>query len=156
MFFEDLGQFWSVGTERNKDGKPARRVVTGRHHRPTGYFPSRKSATGRQIPWESGLERAFLHLAEFDPRVVSIHPQPHRLLMTCSAGQAAHTPDYLVQYAHGRAKGMVIEVKPREEAEQPAMHAKLRRSAKAHRAMGYSFALLTEVELRRHVARRSG
>jgi len=61
------------------DGGPVRRIINGRHTKPTGTFPSIKS--GMTLPWESPLEREAFQIADASSRVDSWLSQPHRLEM---------------------------------------------------------------------------
>ena len=70
--------------------------------------PSRKSVTGRYITrsgtlvdFESGLERDFALLADYDPSVQSIRAQPLRI--------GRHVPDFYIETLHGSG---IVDVKP--------------------------------------------
>ena len=148
--------FWSASITVGTEDKPARRIITGRRHRPTGLFVSRKALNGKALSWESKLERCFLVLAEFSPSILSICEQPHRLEVSWPTGEFTHTPDYLAQYRCGPANGTVIEVKPSKRAKRPDMQEKLCRSGLAHQRLGYGFKLMTEIQRRRQPRLNNG
>lgn len=63
------------------DGGPIRRIINGRHDRPTGFLVLRKGGF-RAMPWDSrSCEKPALQLANLSSRVVSLMAQPHRLEM---------------------------------------------------------------------------
>lgn len=62
----------------------------------TGYFASVKN--GRNIAYESLLERDFFLLLEFDRLVSSYEEQPLRLSYRYGNKDLPYTPDALVQY----------------------------------------------------------
>lgn len=145
----DLGVVWHARIVAPEDGRPARKIVTGRRRRVTGYVASRKAASPGLVPWESELERDCLVLAEFRPAVRAIVAQPHTLEAWSDADSFAHTPDYLMK-SGGAAEDddEVVEVKPGARALEPETERRLRISAAAHRALGFAFAVFGEAEIR--------
>lgn len=83
-------------------GRPARPFSwhRGRRSYPGWYW----SATlGRQVGFESWLERDHLVALDFDASVVGIVSQPFWLLWTPERGKPRrHAPDFLVRSADGR------------------------------------------------------
>ncbi len=145
----DLGVVWHARIVAPEDGRPARKIVTGRRRRVTGFVPSRKAASPGLVPWESELERDCVVLAEFRPAVRAIVAQPHTLEAWSDADSFEHTPDYLLR-SGGAAEDddEVVEVKPGTRALKPETKRRLRISAAAHRALGFSFSVLGETEIR--------
>ncbi|MGO6924805.1 hypothetical protein ACCS55_09120 [Rhizobium ruizarguesonis] len=92
------------------DGGPVRRIIDGRHTRPTGTFPSMKS--GITMPWESRLERVAFQMADVSSRVDTWLAQPHRLeIMVRGRGAPLYYfPDMMLQvlpsFASDLARGM--------------------------------------------------
>jgi hypothetical protein len=81
----------------SSDGGPVRRIINGRHTKPTGTFPSIKS--GITMPWESRLERVAFQMADASSRVDTWIAQPHRLEIRVR-GKAApliYFPDMMVK-----------------------------------------------------------
>lgn len=144
----DLGVVWHARIVAPEDGRPARKIVTGRRRRVTGYVPSRKAASPGLVPWESELERDCVVLAEFRPSVRAIVAQPHTLEAWSDAESFEHTPDYLLRLGQAGEDDEVVEVKPGVRALQPETERRLRISAAAHRALGFSFSVLGEAEIR--------
>ena len=109
----DLGVVWHARIVAPEDGRPARKIVTGRRRRVTGFVPSRKAASPGLVPWESELERDCVVLAEFRPAVRAIVAQPHTLEAWSDTDSFEHTPDYLLK-SGGAAEDddEVVEVKP--------------------------------------------
>lgn len=147
--FVDRGVVWHARIVAPEDGRPARKIITGRRRRVTGYVPSRKAAGPGLVPWESELERDCVVLAEFRPAVRAIVAQPHTLEAWSDADSFEHTPDYLLR-SGGAAEDddEVVEVKPGARALEPETERRLRISAAAHRALGFSFSVLGEAEIR--------
>ncbi len=142
----DLGVVWHARIVAPEDGRPARKIVTGRRRRVTGFVPSRKAASPGLVPWESELERDCVVLAEFRPSVRAIVAQPHTLEAWSDAESFEHTPDYLLRAGQAGEDDEVVEVKPGVRALQPETERRLRISAAAHRALGFSFSVLGEAE----------
>lgn len=81
----------------------------------TGNFPSLKN--GRNVAFESSLERDLFLTLEFDPSVVSYEEQPVKLSGSVSGRKVEYTPDCLVSYEDGKVP-LLIEVKYKEDLEQ--------------------------------------
>jgi hypothetical protein len=92
---------WSCRLEPPDHGSGARRVVTGRRLRMTGFVHSRKAARGNRIEWESKGERNFLIIEEFEARTRTIIAQPHVLHVWSDREEFSHIPD--PAYAHSSA-----------------------------------------------------
>ncbi|MEU9808572.1 TnsA-like heteromeric transposase endonuclease subunit [Mycobacterium sp. NPDC050853] len=75
------------------------------------------SATcGGHVIYESRLELARLLLADFDPAVLWIVPQPVLLEASVDGGLRRHVPDFLLFTSHGP---VVVDVKPARQAAKP-------------------------------------
>lgn len=146
--FVDQGVVWRARIVASDDGRPARNIITGRRRRTTGYVPSRKAGNPGLVPWESELERDCVIVAEFRPSVLAIASQPHTLEVWTDGAAFEHTPDYL--FGPGPAAGgdEVVEVKPAAHALRPETERRLRASAAAHRALGFTFSVIGEAEIR--------
>ncbi len=146
--FVDRGVVWHVRVVAPEDGRPARKIITGRRRRVTGYVPSRKAGSPGLVPWESELERDCVVLAEFRPSVLAIAAQPHTVEVWTDESSFEHTPDYLLGTGQAAEADEVVEVKPAARALQPEIERRLRISAAAHRALGFTFSVLGEAEIR--------
>jgi hypothetical protein len=121
----------------------------------TGLVATMKRAgpgvRGGMAGFESSLERDLLILLDFDPAVLSYEEQPVRIDYRDAQGHARHyTPDVLVTWRCDGVPSHLVEVKYRADlktdrrALKPAF-----RAAHGHaRERGWTFRLLTEVEIR--------
>ncbi|OUC14614.1 MAG: hypothetical protein B0A82_11205, partial [Alkalinema sp. CACIAM 70d] len=94
--------------------EPARKVITRAMPWSKGWFMSQKS--GWPVEWESGLERKFCELLEFDPVVISFRAQPVTVQLPPGLIRKKYTPDFGVLRRDGR---FIYEVKPKEIASLP-------------------------------------
>jgi len=106
---------------------------------------------GRQLPFESALERDFLLVLDADRNVRDVHGQPVRIRYEDDEGRSRHyTPDFLVEYDAGRRPQVLYEVKYR--ADLRAQWADLRQSflaARRHaRRSRMRFSIVTERDIR--------
>lgn len=99
---------------------PVRRVIKRNSQRGDGYFNSRKMGTS--LPRESSGERAFLVLAELDPRVTEIYAQPGKLVHRSRTGSAVAYPDFAI-VVDGRTE--IHEVKEADDYADPEVLEKL-------------------------------
>jgi hypothetical protein len=128
---------------RSPDGlvhHPARNVV-----RPTGgiirgKFPSRK--TGRMVEYEGLLEWRALYLFEASPAVVKYTDQPETTRYPDGSRLRRYTPDFEVCLRDGNS--MLIEVKPKENAEKPDIRHKLDAAADFYARGGRTLHVLTD------------
>ncbi len=119
MFFHD-GTPWFAVVVGPPSPTGARRVVTGRRHRPTYLVPVRTSRL--QIPCKSALERDYVRVVSVEPDVGAVRAQPHTLRLRSGSVEVRYTPDLaverLVAGGDGRSVGFA-EVKPAKFAERP-------------------------------------
>lgn len=87
----------------------ARRVFTGRRDIPTSKVMTK---TGRHVICEHNVERDFVRVIDFDPRVKNIRQQPHRLTFIFAGTRIQYTPDFALETADG---DIIVEVKTRSE-----------------------------------------
>lgn len=130
-------------------GGPVRRIRSG-HRGIRGVAP----VAGRQVAFESALERDFLALLAFDPLITDVHGQPVRIEFTDPlTGRARHyTPDVLASYdpAAGWPGQVLYEVKYRADLRvewarlKPAFLAARRHA----REQGMRFSVVTEAQIR--------
>jgi hypothetical protein len=99
---------------------PVRKVIKRNSQRGDGYFNSRKMGTS--LPRESKGERAFLVLAELDPRVSEIYAQPCKLTHRSRNGPSVAYPDFAITI-DGRTE--IHEVKEEADYADPEVHEKL-------------------------------
>jgi hypothetical protein len=144
----DCGVVWHAHIIEPEKGRPARKIVTGRRRRVTGFAPSRKACSDGLVPWESELERDCIAVAEFQQDVESIVAQPHTLEVTSDFSAFQHTPDFLFEVSSTASGQQVVEVKPDGLALEPETERRLRISAKAHCALGFAFQVLGEGAIR--------
>ncbi len=89
--------------------KPVRKIPL-KHQSVRGFYTSVR--WGRQVAFESTLERDFLILTDFDPSVVSVTEQPCRIRFSDSDGKNhRYTPDFYVERVAGRHSDKLIEIK---------------------------------------------
>ncbi len=75
------------------------------------------ATTRGHVLYESRLELARLLLADFDPDVKVIHPQPCRLIAPVGGRTRKHVPDFLLALASGVVR--VVNVKPADRLAHP-------------------------------------
>jgi hypothetical protein len=132
---------------RSPDGlihEPARNVV-----RPTGgiirgKFPSRK--TGRMVKYEGLLEWRALYLFEASPAVVRYTEQPETTRYPDGNRLRRYTPDFEVCLRDGTS--MLIEVKPKTNADKPGIRQKLDAAADFYARQGRTLQVLTDEHIR--------
>lgn len=120
----------------------------------TGLIASRKN--GRMTGFESSLERDFLLLLDFDPKVARYEEQPVRIEYADATGhRCTYTPDVLVYYHDGPAasadtRPLLCEVKYRDDLFAKWKEYKPKfRAGRAHaREQGWRFQIVTEREVR--------
>ena len=100
--------------------------------------------------YESTLERDFLSLLAFDPRVTSFEVQPVQIHWLDAQGKPhRYTPDVLVSYTEPR-KSVLYEVKYRSELREhwPVLRPKFRAAHHFARSRDWRFKLITEIEIK--------
>lgn len=129
---------------------PVRRI--GRSQR---SLRGRTVVHGRAVSFESSLERDFLETVDFDDAVVSVFEQPVRLPYRRSNGATgSYVPDFLVKRRSDRCvegvEGALYEIKYREDlfSNWSNLKPKFKAARKWAKERGFSFAILTENEVR--------
>ena len=130
-------------------GGPVREIQSG-HRGIRGVAP----VAGRQVAFESALERDFLALLAFDPLVADVREQPVRIEFANGPGGRVrrYTPDFLVLSAStaGRPRQVLYEVKYLADlraewaTRKPAFLAARRHA----RGQGLRFSIVTEAQIR--------
>jgi len=116
------------------------RNVTGVASSPIDY---------ESTPFESPLERDFIELLRFDAfSISSYHAQTPVIFYSENGKNRRYTPDVLVNYKDGRK--VMYEVKPREVIRNnwPALKGKFKQAIRYGKLHGYSFKIVTEIEIR--------
>ena len=142
------GRIWRARLEAPADGRPARKVVTGRRRRDTGMVSTRKAVRGGLVTWESTLESDLVVVEDLEPRTTTISHQPHTLHVWNEALEFRHTPDFLLGRRAGTGEPEVVEVKTPRHSEQPDMAERLAISEACHRAMGFEFSVRGPANIR--------
>lgn len=109
-----------------------------------GKFPSFK--VGRNIWWESLLERDYIYLLEFDPDVEKYEEQPIRVRYSFEGRVRCYTPDFLVERKGGRR--VIVEVKSKEKASLEAFRLFFLTVSPVIHNLGYEFVIVTDEMIR--------
>ncbi|RAS14258.1 TnsA endonuclease-like protein [Microvirgula sp. AG722] len=121
-----------------------RKVVTRRGRHIRGYFPSKK--LNRMVAWESLLEKDTLLLMELSPGVLSYQEQPEEISYWDGQAMCGYVPDLRVNLCNETS--LLVEVKPAEELERPAVRTKYQQIAQHLLEQGEHFLILTDQEIR--------
>jgi hypothetical protein len=124
-------------------GGPVRTIITGRQHRPTGFYCSAK--VGRPLPWEDRRERMAFWICEADAEVVTYLAQPHRLEIPAGRKPLVYFPDVRLDYADGRVE--ILEIK-KFYRPKPDYAQKLALASEIYEGIGWTYRMLTEGDLR--------
>lgn len=111
-----------------------------------GRFPSRKSADGEPICYESALSKDALRLFEVDSEVQTIVPEPFVLEYELDGEIHRYLPDYLLYLRDGTR--VVVEVKYQDHADHPDNKKRFQAIRYLLERAGAIFYLLTESDLR--------
>lgn len=109
-----------------------------------GKFPSFKA--GRNIWWESLLERDYIYLLEFDPDVEKYEEQPIRVRYSLEGKVRCYTPDFLVERKGGRR--VIVEVKSKEKVSSEAFRLFFLTVSPVIHKLGYEFVVVTDKMIR--------
>lgn len=114
----------------------------------TGYFASIKN--GRNIAYESLLERDFFLLLEFDQSVSSYEEQPLRLSYRYGNKNVPYTPDVLVHYKAESLSPCIFEIKYSDEIKEKKvfLREKFEQIEDFLRLNDMEFKLFTELDIR--------
>ena len=130
-------------------GEPVRKI--GRRYRSSR---GAVSVHGRRIAYESGLECDFLHILSMDPTVEEVAGQPLSIPFRdpLTGRQGKYTPDVFVRHGGPRPGAYLFEVKYRtnlwEQFWREGLKAKLLAARRLCREQGWTFRIVTEVEIR--------
>lgn len=121
---------------------PVRSVHHG-HRNIIGHFPSLKLR--RMVAFESLLERDYLYLLDFEPDVLTFEEQPLTITFQRSTTTHSYTPDFLLQR---RSHPLLVECKPTVFVDTTENQAKFAAARAWCLEQGYSFQVVTDIELR--------
>ncbi|CAO3417038.1 hypothetical protein [Azospirillum argentinense] len=128
-------------------GGPMRRIINGRHRKPTGRYSSAKAH--RALPWEDKRERAYFWHCEADANVVAYLAQPHRLEVNVGRPRPLiYFPDLRRDMADGRVE--IYEIKKAYNPDDDEDYdLKLRLAAEVYEGIGWSFRIIEAPEIER-------
>jgi hypothetical protein len=128
----------------------ARKVITRSGRKIRGKFPSRK--LGKQVHWESPLERDAIVMFEVHPLVLMFQEQPIEEIYYDSEGQPHKCyPDFLLKTVGGQE--LLVEVKRSADLIRPSVRSKLERIALHFEQKGMPYRVITETEIHRQPLR---
>lgn len=136
-------------TSKLVSGEPVRKI--GRRYRSSR---GTVSVHGRRVAYESGLERDFLQLISMDPTIDEVAGQPLTITFQdpLTGKEREYTPDVFVRHGGPRPRACLFEVKYRTDLWrqfwQEGLKAKLLAARKLCREQGWTFRIMTEVEIR--------
>lgn len=122
-----------------------RNVVTPSGRRVRGYYPSHKM--GRQVAWESQLERDAILLLEFSSGVLRYREQPERINFYLNGDTALYIPDFELELANGQM--MHVEVKPVAKLKKAEVAQRFEAIVRHYARIGRGLRILTETHIRR-------
>lgn len=108
-----------------------------------GKFPSIK--LGRQVWYESPLERDFIHLLELDTTVTFYEEQPLKIHYTVNGRSRYYTPDFLVIRPPIK---QIVEVKPEGKILSEKNQQIFRVASQACYREGCEFVVATDTKIR--------
>lgn len=128
----------------------ARKVITRSGRKIRGKFPSRK--LGKQVHWESPLERDAIVMFEVHPLVLSYQEQPMEETYYDSKGQPHKCyPDFRIRGLGGQE--LLVEVKRNADLRRRSVRGKLERIALHFEQKGLPYRVITETEVHRQPLR---
>lgn len=124
------------------------RVIKKNYRSVTGHFASLKN--GRNVGYESLLERDLFLLLEFDTSVVSYEEQPISLFYRYSNRDIRYTPDVLLHYKDPNRLPCIYEIKYSDEIKEKKVFLKQKfEQIEAYLAKNdMEFKLFTELDIR--------
>lgn len=128
------------------DGKPTRKIGRSRSAL-RSFYPSVK--VGRMVHLESGLERDFCLLLEYDCNIVRYLEQPVRIHYTLNGEAKHYTPDFLIHYQNPSYLPVLAEIKYRADLRRKWTEYKPTfKAAKQYaQTQGWLFKIYSEVEI---------
>lgn len=128
----------------------SRKVITRSGRKIRGKFPSRK--LGKQVHWESPLERDAIVMFEMHPQVLSYQEQPIEEIYYDSKGLPRRCyPDFLLQGLGGQ--DLLVEVKRNADLNRPSVREKLELISLHFEQQGRPYRVITETEIHRQPLR---
>lgn len=117
-------------------GRPVRefRMRKGQTYWSGSYWCA---TTGDLEVYESRLELARLLLADFDPQVADVLPQPFTLHTTVAGKPRRHVPDFL--FTSGSNRATVVDVKPWDRLSAPRVAPVLAWTREAVERKGWTY-----------------
>jgi len=136
---------------------PRRRKIGRRYAYTSGHAATSKASVSQTF--ESGLERDFYQLLEFDPDVARYETQPVTLNWQVGSGRPSrYTPDVLVHYhpETGR-RPTLFEVKPHAvlHSDWHLFRPRFKAAIKWCRSRGYDFRIVTDVDIKTPLLRNA-
>jgi hypothetical protein len=134
-------------------GGPIRRIINGRHHKPTGRYASTKAR--RSLPWEDIRELRYFYHCEADSRVLTYLAQPHRIeILVGRPRPLVYFPDIRRDLADGAVE--IREVKRLYDPESdPDYDLKLGLAREVYRGLGWSFDIVEAATIEHPVTLRT-
>jgi hypothetical protein len=130
------------------DGGPLRRIINGRHIKPTGLYPFFK-ANGASLPYEADHEMGLMEISDPDKAVVKMLAQPHRVEIPVpwQNRPLIYFPDLRRDLADGTVE--IIETKREDDrrAKEPHYQFKLDVVREVYAGEGWTFRTLQEKEI---------
>ena len=124
-------------------GGPIRRIINGRHRKPTGRYSSVNAH--RSMPWEDRRERDYFMHCEADSNVATYLAQPHRLEIHVGLRDPlVLLPDLRRDMADGRVA--ITEVKKRYTPD-PFYALKIDLARDVYTSLGWSFDIIEADEI---------
>lgn len=132
----------------SSDGGPIRRIINGRHVKPTGRYPAVK-ADGISLPYEADHEEALFEISDADAAVTTIMCQPHRMEIPVpwQKRPLIYIPDCRRTLADSTIE--IVETKKDDDPRMrdPDYLLKLNVAQEVYRLMGWSFRIITRREI---------
>jgi len=124
-------------------GQTVRKITNKGTKKCIGKFPSLKA--GRNVWYESTVERDYIYLLEFDWDVVRYKEQPFRVKFVYEGKRCTYVPDFFVQR---RNRFQIVENKLEEKANTEANRRRHRILKSIFREQGYEFVVATDIQIR--------
>lgn len=114
--------------------------------RPGYAVPSRKKEkVDDMVHCESGIERDYAYLLNYDPQVASYEEQPLKITYVVDQKKRFYTPDFAVHWSQGPPS--LVECKPASKLNDPENLQKWTAARLWCAANGYTFLLVTDESL---------
>jgi len=126
-------------------GGPIRKIINGRHHKPTGRYSSAKAK--RSLPWEDRRERMYFWHCEADSEVINYLAQPHRLEIDIRLRTPLiYFPDIRRDMANGSVQIREIK-KVYDPHDDPEYDLKISLAREVYAGIGWSFEIVQSDEI---------